>query len=67
MRVASAPVRGTGERRDQGLLVHDGQVEDAQPLADRLARELVGGAERGLRRVAQVLVEGGRVRRPEGR
>ena len=43
----------------------DGQVEHAQLPAHRVARELVGAAERGLARLAQVVVERGRVGRSE--
>ena len=57
--------RRSGQQRQQGLLVGDGQVEHAQPPAHRLAPELVRDPERRLARVAQVVRESGRVRRPK--
>ena len=48
----SAASEASSERRQQRLLVGDGQVEHAELPAHRLARELVRDAERGLARFA---------------
>ena len=59
-------VRGACERRHERLLVRDRQVEHAELPAHGVAGELVRREQRGLARLAQVVVERGRVRRAEG-
>ena len=56
-RAASVRARDPGQRRQQGLLVGDGQVQHAELSAHRVAAELVSGSKRVLVPVAQVLAE----------